>query len=137
MRNPSLSLRLGLSVTLMGAALVMLLACLAVFALDHELDSRARKDLARKMLQVEHNLRVDLRSEDLGTRAHPLLDLVMGHDNLSLSVLALDGRHPHLLSLGPALEARVGELHTDARLAFHEWRDSSGNQMLTVTRQMR
>lgn len=78
----------------MGAALVLLLACLAVFALDHELDSRARKDLARKMLQVEHNLRVDLRSEDLGSRAHPLLDLVMGHDNLSLSVLALDGRHP-------------------------------------------
>ncbi|MFG0398304.1 heavy metal sensor histidine kinase [Pseudomonas sp. zjy_11] len=137
MKNASLSLRLGLSVTLMGAALVLLLACLAVFALDHELDSRARKDLARKMLQVEHNLRVDLRSEDLGSRAHPLLDLVMGHDNLSLSVLALDGRHPHLLSLGPALESRVGELHTDARLAFHAWRDSGGNQILTVTRLMR
>ena len=137
MKNASLSLRLGLSVTLMGAALVLLLACLAVFALDHELDSRARKDLARKMLQVEHNLRVDLRSEDLGSRAHPLLDLVMGHDNLSLSVLALEGRHPHLLSLGPALESRVSELHTDARLAFHAWRDSSGNQFLTVTRQMR
>lgn len=69
--NPSLSMRLGLGVTLMGAALVLLLACLAVFALDHELDNRARKDLARKMLQVEHNLRVDLRSEDLGSRAHP------------------------------------------------------------------
>ncbi|WP_085675194.1 MULTISPECIES: heavy metal sensor histidine kinase [unclassified Pseudomonas] len=137
MKHASLSLRLGLSVTLMGAALVLLLACLAVFALDHELDSRARKDLARKMLQVEHNLRVDLRSEDLGSRAHPLLDLVMGHDNLSLSVLALEGRHPHLLSLGPALESRVGELHTDSRLNYHEWRDSSGNQILTVTRQMR
>lgn len=137
MKNASLSLRLGLSVTLMGAALVLLLACLAVFALDHELDSRARKDLARKMMQVEHNLRVDLRSEDLGSRAHPLLDLVMGHDNLSLSVLALEGRHPHLLSLGPALDSRVGELHTDARLNYHEWRDSKGNQILTVTRQMR
>jgi two-component system, OmpR family, heavy metal sensor histidine kinase CusS len=136
-KHASLSLRLGLSVTLMGAALVLLLACLAVFALDHELDSRARKDLARKMLQVEHNLRVDLRSEDLGSRAHPLLDLVMGHDNLSLSVLALDGRHPHLLSLGPALDSRVGELHTDSRLNYHEWRDSSANLILTVTRQMR
>jgi two-component system heavy metal sensor histidine kinase CusS len=85
---------------------VLLLATLAVFALDHELDSRARKDLARKMLQVEHNLRVDLRSDDLGTRAHPLLDLVMGHDNLSLSVMATSGRHPALLSLGPALQSR-------------------------------
>ena len=137
MRQASLSLRLGLGVTLMGAALVLLLACLAVFALEHELDSRARKDLARKMLQVEHNLRVDLRSEDLGSRAHPLLDLVMGHDNLSLSVLALDGRHPHLLSLGPALESRVGELYTDNQLRFHQWRDSSGQQMLTASRQMR
>ena len=137
MKQASLSLRLGLSVTLMGAALVLLLACLAVFALDHELDSRARKDLARKMLQVEHNLRVDLRSEDLGTRAHPLLDLVMGHDNLSLTVLALDGRHPHLLSLGPALEARVGELRTEARLSYHEWRDSTGKQLLTAARLMR
>ena len=137
MKQASLSLRLGLSVTLMGAALVLLLACLAVFALDHELDSRARKDLARKMLQVEHNLRVDLRSEDLGTRAHPLLDLVMGHDNLSLTVRALDGRHPHLLSLGPGLEARVGELHAEARLSYHEWRDSTGKQLLTATRLMR
>jgi len=136
-KQASLSLRLGLSVTLMGAALVLLLACLAVFALDHELDSRARKDLARKMLQVEHNLRVDLRSEDLGTRAHPLLDLVMGHDNLSLTVRALDGRHPHLLSLGPGLEARVGELHAEARLSYHEWRDSTGKQLLTATRLMR
>lgn len=137
MKQASLSLRLGLGVTLMGAALVLLLACLAVFALDHELDSRARKDLARKMLQVEHNLRVDLRSEDLGSRAHPLLDLVMGHDNLSLSVLSLDGRHPQLLSLGPALESQVGELSTGARLGFHEWRDSTGQQILTATRQMR
>ncbi|AXM96202.1 heavy metal sensor histidine kinase [Pseudomonas plecoglossicida] len=137
MHQASLSLRLGLGVTLMGAALVLLLACLAVFALEHELDSRARKDLARKMLQVEHNLRVDLRSEDLGSRAHPLLDLVMGHDNLSLSVLSLDGRHPQLLSLGPALKSQVGELSTDARLGFHEWRDSTGQQMLTATRQMR
>lgn len=138
MKPASLSLRLGLSVTLMGATLVLLLACLAVFALDHELDSRARKDLARKMLQVEHNLRVDLRSGDLATRAHPLLDLVMGHDNLSLNVLALNGRHPPLLSLGPALESQaLRELQTGATLAFAQWQDSAGNQILTATRLMR
>lgn len=137
MKQASLSLRLGLSVTLMGAALVLLLACLAVFALDHELDSRARKDLTRKMLQVEHNLRVDLRNEDLGRRAHPLLDLVMGHDNLSLSVLALNGRHPLLLSLGPALAAQASQLPVESRLTFHAWADSAGNQFLTATRLMR
>ncbi|MBA6064291.1 heavy metal sensor histidine kinase [Pseudomonas mosselii] len=137
-RRPSLSLRLGLTVTLLGAALVLLLACLAVFALDHELDSRARKDLARKMLQVEHNLRVDLRSDDLGARAHPLLDLVMGHDNLSLSVMAINGRHPALLSLGPALQSQhLLDLEADNRLTFHTWRDDDGNQILTVSRLMR
>lgn len=138
MKRSSLSLRLGLTVTLMGAALVLLLATLAVFALDHELDSRARKDLARKMLQVEHNLRVDLRSDDLGSRAHPLLDLVMGHDNLSLSILAATGRHPALLSLGPPLQSQhLLALDADARMAFHEWRDSEDNQILTASRLMR
>ncbi|MFV3405720.1 MULTISPECIES: heavy metal sensor histidine kinase [Pseudomonas] len=138
MKATSLSLRLGLSVTLMGAALVLLLACLAVFALDHELDSRARKDLTRKMLQVEHNLRVDLRSADLATRAHPLLDLVMGHDNLSLSVLAVNGRHPALLSLGPPLQSQTLQtLPVEAQLSFHEWQDAAGNQMLSASRLMR
>ncbi|MFK4231870.1 heavy metal sensor histidine kinase [Pseudomonas guariconensis] len=137
MKPASLSLRLGLSVTLMGATLVLLLACLAVFALQHELDSRARKDLDRKMLQIEHNLRVDLRNEDLARRAHPLLDVIMGHDNLSLSILALDGRHPSLLSLGPALEARLNALPVGDRLSFHQWRDSADNQILTATRLMR
>jgi two-component system heavy metal sensor histidine kinase CusS len=138
LKRASLSLRLGLSATLMGAALVLLLACLAVFALDHELDSRARKDLARKMQQVEHNLRVDLRSDDLVARAHPLLDLVMGHDNLSLSVMATGARHPAQLSLGPALQSQsLLTLGADERLAFYQWRDDAGNQILTASRLMR
>lgn len=100
MKPARLSLRLGLSVSLMGAALVLLLASLAVLALDHELDNRARKVLARKMEQIEHSLGVDLKASDLGSRAHPLLDLVMGHDDLSLNIIAQTGRHPALLSLG-------------------------------------
>lgn len=71
MKPARLSLRLGLSVSLMGAALVLLLASLAVLALDHELDNRARKVLARKMEQIEHSLGVDLKASDLGSRAHP------------------------------------------------------------------
>ncbi|QXH55571.1 heavy metal sensor histidine kinase [Pseudomonas maumuensis] len=138
MKRHSLSLRLGLSVTLLGAALVLLLACLAVFALDHELDSRARKDLARKMQQVEHNLRAGLRSDDLGARSHHLLDLVLGHDNLSLSVMAVNGRHPTLLSLGPALQSEhLLNLEADDRLTFHAWRDDGDNEILTASRLMR
>ena len=45
MKPTSLSMRLGLSVSVMGAALVVLLAALAYFALTHELDALAKKSL--------------------------------------------------------------------------------------------
>ncbi|MDD2057744.1 heavy metal sensor histidine kinase [Pseudomonas sp. GD03860] len=138
MKPARLSLRLGLSVSVMGAALVLLLACLAVLALDHELDSRARKSLIAKMSQIEHSLSIDLKAGDLQTRAHPLLDVVMGHDNLSLSVIALTGRHSALLTLGPGLEAdRLLQIHSDEHLTFSQWQDSSDNQLLTASRLMR
>jgi len=138
MKPGRLSLRLGLSVTLMGATLVLLLACLAVLALDHELDSRARKSLGAKMTQIEHGLRIDLKSVDLQTSAHPLLDVVMGHDNMSLSVIALTGRHSALLTLGPGLDAQaLMQIPGTAQLAFSSWRDSDGNHLLTASRLMR
>lgn len=138
MKPARLSLRLGLSVCLMGAALVLLLACLAVFALDHELDSRARKSLTAKMAQIEHGLSIDLKSGDLQTSAHPLLDVVMGHDNLSLSVIALTGRHSALLTLGPGLDAEaLMQIPGSAQLGFSKWRDSSGNHLLTASRLLR
>ncbi|MNJ08906.1 Sensor protein CzcS precursor [compost metagenome] len=138
MRPARLSLRLGLSVILMGAALVLLLACLAVLALDHELDSRARKSLMAKMSQIEHSLSIDLKADDLQSRAHPLLDVVMGHDNLSLSVIALTGRHSALLTLGPGLEAdRLLRIHSDQHLTFSQWQDSNDDQLLTASRLMR
>lgn len=138
MKPARLSLRLGMSVSLMGAALVLLLACLAVLALDHELDSRARKSLTAKMTQIEHGLSIDLKSGDLQTSAHPLLDVVMGHDNLSLSVIALTGRHSALLSLGPGLDAEaLMQIPIHPHLNFNQWRDSNDNHLLTASRLMR
>lgn len=136
MRSARLSLRLGLSVILMGAALVLLLATLAVVALDRELDDRAREHLQRKMEQIEHSLNVDLKVGDLAARAHPLLDVVMGHDNLSLSVIQRNARHPARLSLGPALEAPPLPIIAGPRLGFDEWNDSRGVQLLTASRTM-
>lgn len=137
MKPARLSLRLGLSVILMGAALVLLLAALAVFALDRELDQRAREHLQRKMDQIEHSLNVDLKVSDLGARAHPLLDVVMGHDNLSLSVVEHSARHPARLSLGPLLEAPSEPIPVGPRLGFSEWVDSDNKQLLTASRTMR
>jgi len=137
MKPARLSLRLGLSVSLMGAALVLLLASLAVLALDHELDNRARKVLARKMEQIEHSLGVDLKASDLGSRAHPLLDLVMGHDDLSLNIIAQTGRHPALLSLGPAVEAEpLRRIAAGTALGYSEWQDSAEARLMTAARLM-
>jgi len=137
MRPARLSLRLGLSVILMGAALVLLLAALAVFALDRELDQRARDHLERKMEQIEHSLNIDLKVADLSARIHPLLDVVMGHDNLSLSVIEHSARHPARLSLGPALEAPAEPIAVGPRLGFTEWHDRQDRQLLTAARSMR
>ena len=137
MKPARLSLRLGLSMILMSAALVLLLAALAVFALDRELDRRARDHLERKMEQIEHSLNVDLQVADLSARAHPLLDVVMGHDNLSLNVIEHSTRHPARLSLGPALESPAEPIAVGPRLAFAEWSDSRNDQLLSASRSMR
>lgn len=50
----SLSMRLGLTVSLMGAGLVLLLATLAYLALSHELGSLARESLDSKLEQIRH-----------------------------------------------------------------------------------
>ena len=56
MKPASLSLRLGLTVSILGALLVVFLAILAYFALTHELNALSRDSLEKKMEQVEHSL---------------------------------------------------------------------------------
>lgn len=65
MKSSSLSMRLGLTVSLMGAGLVLLLATLAYLALSHELENLARKGLESKMEQLQHSLTQDLKSSDI------------------------------------------------------------------------
>lgn len=135
--NSSLSMRLGLTVSLMGAALVVLLATLAYLALSHELGNLARKGLDGKLEQIQHSLTSDLKSSDLAARPHSLLDLVMGHDNLQLSVLGDDPLAKPLLTVGglaqEPLPKALGETGSDSYL---DWRDSRGNPVLSASRQM-
>lgn len=83
-----------------GAALVLLLATLAYLSLNHELDNLARKSLRSKLEQIQHSLLSDLKSSDLAARPHSLLDLVMGHDSLQLSVLGSAPQTEPLLDVG-------------------------------------
>ena len=49
MKPASLSMRLGLTVSILGALLVVFLAILAYFALTHELNALSRNSLAQKL----------------------------------------------------------------------------------------
>ncbi|MDP4572803.1 heavy metal sensor histidine kinase [Pseudomonas sp. LPH60] len=135
--NSSLSMRLGLTVSLMGAALVLLLATLAYLALNHELDNLARKGLESKLEQIQHSLTSDLKSSDLAARPHSLLDLVMGHDNLQLNILSSAPLAEPLLNVGGIAEQPLPRaLRESSTEGYFDWRDSRGNPLLSATRQM-
>ncbi|WP_409284926.1 heavy metal sensor histidine kinase [Pseudomonas protegens] len=133
----SLSMRLGLTVSLMGAALVLLLATLAYLALSHELDNLARKGLDSKLEQIRHSLTSDLKSSDLAARPHSLLDLVLGHDNLQLSILGSDPLAEPLLNVGGDPRQSLPEaLKKVPDSGYFDWRDHRGTQLLGAARAM-
>ncbi|MGR4043476.1 heavy metal sensor histidine kinase [Pseudomonas sp. 910_21] len=135
--NSSLSMRLGLTVSLMGAALVLLLATLAYLALSHELGNLARKGLESKLEQIQHSLTSDLKSSDLAARPHSLLDLVMGHDNLQLNILSSDPQAEPLLNVGGMAQQPLPQaLRESTAEGYLDWRDNRGNQLLSATRPM-
>ncbi|MFO2462291.1 heavy metal sensor histidine kinase [Pseudomonas sp. 15FMM2] len=138
MRSGSLSMRLGLTVSLMGAGLVLLLATLAYLALTHELENLARKGLENKMEQIQHSLAQGLDPQDIRASPHSLLDLVMGHDNFYLTITGPSPANSVLLSVGAKsqkpllLDAAAGQT-----LGFVNWTDASGNQILSASSLMR
>ncbi len=137
MRTSSLSMRLGLTVSLMGAGLVVLLATLAYLALTHELDKLARKGLENKMEQLEHSLGQDLKPHDIAARPHSLLDLVMGHDNIYLTITGTSPGAPVLLSVGAKpQQPLLMDVPASNTLAYLNWVDGRGNRILSATRLM-
>lgn len=137
MKTGSLSMRLGLTVSLMGAGLVVLLATLAYLALTHELDKLARKGLENKLEQLEHTLGQGLDTHDISARPHSLLDLVMGHDNIYLTILGTGPGTPVLLSVGAKpQQPLLLDIPAGKPLAYLNWQDSAGNRMLSATRLM-
>lgn len=137
MRPARLSTRLGLSVSIMGAALVVLLAVLAYFALTHELDSLAKESLDKKLEQVQHNLTDDMNAHDISKEPHALLDLVMGHDNLHLTIYGPKPGKKVLLSLGSkSLDPTFAEGVTSEETRYQSWTDKDETNVLTASRVM-
>ena len=141
MKPASLSMRLGLAVSVMGAVLVVLLAILAFVALTHELDSMARNSLEKKMRQLEHSLSMGTTASDIARKPHALLDQVMGHDNLNLTIL--DKRTPStpLLSVGSeppdsALAQAKAVTASPDKVTYFSRSDGEGRHFLTAIRLM-
>ncbi|MDH4870830.1 heavy metal sensor histidine kinase [Pseudomonas sp. BN515] len=137
MKPASLSARLGLWVSLMGAALVVLLAALAYLVLTHELDNLARRELEAKLAQIEHSLALDLSTRAENLRPHILGDQVKGHDDLQLTIFANEVGGPALLSLGRhVLERRLADIPADADTRFQATDDGDGDRTLSAYREM-
>lgn len=141
MTPASLSLRLGLTVSILGALLVVFLAILAYFALTHELNALSRDSLEKKMEQVEHSLTLYFDTAQISAKPHILLDQVMGHDNLTLTLYDLNNLRTPLLKSGsgltdPRVELKAIRATTD-QLTHTDSVDAEGAKFLTVSRLIR
>jgi len=138
MKPASLSMRLGLTVSILGALLVVFLAILAYFALTHELNGLSRDSLEKKMEQVEHSLSLYTDPGEIRAKPHILLDQVMGHDNLTLTIYDRNNLRTQLLKSGtgmadPRLELKAVRAVSD-ELAYTTNTDAKGAKFLTASR---
>jgi two-component system heavy metal sensor histidine kinase CusS len=141
MKPASLSLRLALIVSLLGALLVVFLAILAYVALTHELNGLSRESLEKKMLQIEHSLSLYTDTGAIRANPHILLDQVMGHDNLTLTLYDRTQLRTPLLKSGTGMtdvrvELKAVRAATD-EMTFATSRDAQGTRFLTATRLIR
>jgi two-component system heavy metal sensor histidine kinase CusS len=141
MKPASLSMRLGLTVSILGALLVVFLAILAYFALTHELNALARDSLEKKMAQVEHSLSLYADVGEISGKPHILLDQVMGHDNLTLTIYDRSNlRSPRLKSgsglADPRVELKAVRATTD-QLSYSDSTDAQDAKFLTASKLIR
>lgn len=141
MKPASLSLRLGLTVSILGAMLVVFLAVLAYFALTHQLNALSRDNLEKKMEQVEHSLTLYGNVAEISGKPHILLDQVMGHDNLTLSIYDQNNLRVPLLKSGLGMDDPRPELKAvrgiTEQLVYSNSTDVEGTSFLTASKLIR
>lgn len=130
MKPASLSLRIGRWVGILGSVLMFLLITLAYLALDHQLDLRAHRELNDKLGQLRHTLDADPGLAALPLRGHSLQDQLMGHDNLSATLLDERPGRPAQFNSGPIRDLAVLDRIAGDGRAFG-WTSSDGRRLLT------
>lgn len=108
MKSVSLAAKLGLKVGLLSAMLLFLFACLGYRMLGQALENSAREDLDVKMAGLAHNLAAIDSAAGIDAGTHHLVDLVLGHDNLHVSIADRRwSRPPAMTSPGSTCASRT------------------------------
>jgi len=131
----SLALRLALQITLTGAALVALLMALSYWALLRQLETRAQEEVTAKLVQIDHELREDTKARMARSWQHVLNDTVLGHDNLSITVM-VDRTKTPIFSAG-RFANEVAQLKLKSNDEdFLYWSTMDGVQMITGSKRV-
>jgi two-component system heavy metal sensor histidine kinase CusS len=94
-------MKLGITVTAMSAVLVLAMATFAYAAIARQLDFQAKDGLSEKLAQVEHSLSESSASiSDIVLHPHNIRDQIVGHDNLTLTIMDSNIPRKLLLALG-------------------------------------
>lgn len=84
---------------------------------------------------MEHSLSQSLAPRDISSRPHSLLDLVMGHDNIYLTIMSTQADAPVLLSVGAKpQQPLLLDVPAGKTLAYLDWVDGHGNRILSASR---
>jgi len=90
-------------------------------------------DLEVKMAGMTHNLSAITSIADVNPDAHQLVDLVMGHNNLYVSIFESGQTQTPLLSIGSkAVNLEVHKFKPTEQVKQHEWRDSTVARYLAL-----
>ncbi|WP_200994933.1 heavy metal sensor histidine kinase [Pseudomonas cichorii] len=114
MKPTRLSMQLGLTVSLMCAILVIVMATLASLAISRQLDLRASNSLEEKLKQIEHSLAETASSADIMLNPHNLRDQIMGHDDFSLAIIDPDEPTHVLFNMGHATAEQILAMNADS-----------------------
>lgn len=139
MRSTRLSMKLGITVTAMSAILVLVMATFAYASISRQLDVQAKDALTEKLAQVEHSLaESSATAADIVLHPHNLRDQIVGHDNLTLTILDSSIPRKQLLSLGSDDSAELPIPKTGSRsLAFQRLSSSGGHAILMAHKLIR
>ncbi|MEX6666289.1 heavy metal sensor histidine kinase [Pseudomonas sp. W2-17] len=139
MRPTRLSTKLGITVTAMSAVLALVMATFAYASISRQLDVQAKDGLTEKLAQVEHSLaESSATAADIVLHPHNLRDQIVGHDNLTLTIMDSSIPRKQLLILGNDDAVELPIPKTGSRsLEFQRLDSSDGHDLLMAHKLIR